>query len=110
MLLSESPQADSAVSVIELDHAIHPVKLKRLDGTRLLPWLEEEGGRMAAHELPRLYVRNCSVYVTRRACIDRREIIGADSRAYLMPRERSIDINDELDWQFAEFLSQRLPR
>ena len=59
---------------------------------------------MAAHEIPRLYVRNCSVYVTRRACIDRGELLGSDCRAFVMPRDRSIDINDGLDLQFAQFL------
>lgn len=97
--------ADSAVSVVALDHAIHPLKLKRMAGDgRLLPHIEEEHGRMAAHQLPQLYVRNGSVYASRRAVIDGGEVIGADCRGYAMPRERSVDINDELDLRFAEFL------
>lgn len=99
--------ADTAVSVVQLDHAIHPVKLKIMEGDKLLPYLEEERGRMAAHELPVLYVRNCAVYVTRRHVIDTGQIIGPDCRGYVMPRERSIDINDELDYRFAEFLVER---
>ena len=99
--------ADSAVSVMQLDHAVHPLKMKTLDGDRLVPYLEEERGRMAAHELPTIYVRNCSVYATRRATIDRGEVIGDDCRGYVMPRERSLDINEELDLQFAEFLLSR---
>lgn len=110
MLLEKSPEADSAVSVMELDHAIHPVKLKRLAGDKLLPFVEEEQGRMAAHELPKLYVRNCSVYVSRVATIQKGSIIGDDSRGYVMPRERSVDINDELDWEFARFLFERSAR
>jgi CMP-N-acetylneuraminic acid synthetase len=100
-------QADSAVSVVELDHAIQPVKLKIMDGDRLLPYLEEEGGRMAAHELPRLFVRNCAVYATRRRIVDDGRLLGADCRGYVMPRERSIDINDRLDYEFARFLMGR---
>lgn len=102
--LLERSGADSAVTVMRLDHAIHPAKLKSLSGDRLLPYLEEERGRMAAHELPDVYVRNCSVYVTRRATIERGQVIGDDCRAYVMPRERSLDINDEQDFLFAEFL------
>jgi CMP-N,N'-diacetyllegionaminic acid synthase len=102
--LLETSGADSAVSVVRLDHAIHPLKLKVLAGDRLLPYLEEERGRMAAHELPDVYVRNCSVYVTRRATIDRSQVIGDDCRGYVMPRERSLDINEEFDLLFAEFL------
>lgn len=104
-VLQGAPEADSAVSVMKVDHAVHPVKLKRLEGNKLVAYAEEERGRMAAHELADLYVRNCSVYVMRRATIEvKQSILGDDSRAYLMPRERSVDINDELDWKFAQFL------
>ena len=99
--------ADTAVSVVKLDHAVHPLKMKVLEGDRLLPYLEEERGRMAAHELPMIYVRNCSVYATRRRVIDGGGVIGDDCRAYVMPRERSLDINEELDLEFAEFLLSR---
>lgn len=110
-VLDAAPQADSAVSVVELEHAIHPAKLKRLEGTKLVPYLEAEAGRMAAHELPKVFVRNCSVYVTRRSCLDNKgSIIGDDSRAYVMPRERSLDINDEVDWSFAEFMHARMAK
>ena len=65
---------------------------------------------MAAHELPTIYVRNCSVYVTRREAIERGQVIGDDCRGYVMPRQRSLDINDELDWEFAEFLMAQANR
>jgi CMP-N-acetylneuraminic acid synthetase len=99
--------ADSAVSVVRLPHAVHPAKLKLLDGDRLLPYLEEERGRMAEHELPAVYVRNCAVYATRRHVVDAGRVIGDDCRAFVMPAERSVDINDEMDLLFAEFCWQR---
>lgn len=105
-LLAQSG-ADTAVSVMRLDHAVHPWKMKVLEGDRLRAYVEEECGQMAAHELPEIYVRNCSVYATRRAAIDRGIVIGDDCRGYVMPRERSLDINDELDLAFAEFLLAR---
>jgi CMP-N-acetylneuraminic acid synthetase len=108
--LLASSGADSAVSVMQLDHAIHPFKMKVLDGNRLLPFLEEERGRMAAHELPEIYVRNCSVYATRRKSVERAQVIGDDCRGYVMPRERSLDINEELDLLFAEFVLSRRER
>jgi CMP-N,N'-diacetyllegionaminic acid synthase len=105
--LLERSGADSAVSVQQLDHAIHPVKLKTMQGDRLLPFWEEEAGRMAAHELPTLFVRNCAIYAARRATIDAGQIIGPDCRGYVMPADRSIDINEEIDLDFAEFLLSR---
>lgn len=103
-LLLQHPEADSSVSVMKLDHAIHPVKLKVKKDDVLLPFLEEENGRMAAHELPELYVRNCAVYVSRNSTIMKDKIVGDHCLGYLMPRERSVDINDPIDFAFAEFL------
>jgi len=103
-LLQEASSADSVVSVVEVDQLVHPLKLKRLDGVKLIPFIEDERGRMAAHEIPKVYVRNGSVYASRRSTIDGGSIIGDRSHAYIMPRIRSVDINDERDWCFAEFL------
>lgn len=107
--LLEETGADSAVSVMRLDHAVHPVKLKRLDWAmhRLDPYWEDESGRFAAEQLPELYVRNCAVYVTRRTVVERNQILGDDCRGYVMPRERSVDINELVDYQFARFLWQQ---
>jgi CMP-N,N'-diacetyllegionaminic acid synthase len=102
--LFETTGADTVVSVVQIEHAIHPLKLKVMNGSRLLPYLGEEKGRMAEHELPKVFVRNCAVYATRRKVIDQGLVIGDDCRGYVMPRERSIDINEELDLMFAEFL------
>lgn len=103
--LLDQSGADSAVTVMKLDHAIHPAKLKRLEGDRLFPFYEDERGRMAEHELPRVYVRNGSVYTSRRAIIDRGELLGPDCRAHVMPRERSLDINDPIDLALAELMA-----
>lgn len=103
-LLSD-PAADSAASIMEIPHDLNPLKLKTLDSTGLLqPYFEAEEGRMAAHELPRVYVRNGAVYVSRLDTIKSGKIIGDNCRGYLMPRERSLDLNDEYDWHLAEFM------
>lgn len=96
--------ADSAVSVMKVDHSIHPIKLKVLAGLELKPYFEDEGGKMAAYELPEIYVRNCSVYVSTIKTIKKGGIIGPVCLGHVMPRERSIDINDPIDFEFAEFL------
>lgn len=105
--LLERSGADTAVSVARVPHAIHPAKLKLLDGDRLLPYLEEERGRMAEYELPAVFVRNCAVYATRRAVVESGRVIGDDCRGFVMPPERSVDINDEMDLLFAEFCLNR---
>lgn len=100
-------KADSAVSVMKLDHAIHPVKLKTMDGLELRPFIEKERGRMSEQALPKLYVRNCSVYVSTIEVINKGLIIGDTCLGYVMPREKSIDINDPIDFEFAEFMLER---
>lgn len=105
--LLQDPIADTAVSTVAVAHDVHPIKLKSLRDGRLHAYLEEERGRMMAHELETVYVRNCAVYATRKRVIDSGQIIGDDCRAYEMPRERSVDINDEIDFEFAEFLMKK---
>ena len=100
--------SDSAVSIQRVDQMVHPFKLRQLQGDRLVPFLVNEEGRMAAHEIPDVYVRNGAVYASRRDVIEAGDVIGADCRGYEMPRERSVDINDEVDFRFAEFLLERV--
>ncbi len=104
-LLLDNPDADSAVSVVKLDHMVHPLKLKTLEGNELRPFLEDEAGRFAAQDLPDVYVRNCAVYATWRRDLETRpDVIGQKSLAYLMPPERSVDINEWVDFEFGEYL------
>lgn len=104
-LLLDNPAADSAVSAVRLDHMLHPYKLKTLDGNELKPFIEPESGRFAAHDLPPVYVRNGAVYATWRHQLETRpDVIGARSLAYLMPPERSVDINEPVDFDFGEYL------
>ena len=107
--LLDATGAESAVTVMALDHAIHPAKLKTMDGDRLEPYLEDERGRMAAHELPEVFVRNCSVYVSRTDVYRGGRTLGDDCRGHVMPRLRSADINDATDFAFAEFILDRHP-
>jgi CMP-N,N'-diacetyllegionaminic acid synthase len=100
-------KADTAVSIMKVAHDINPIKLKKLNGDRLEPFLDDEQQRMSFVEVPEVYVRNCSVYATKIENIKKGTIIGNDCRGYVMPRERSVDINDEFDLSFAEFLLQR---
>lgn len=100
--LLERTGADSAVSVVRLDAALHPAKLKRLDGDRLLPFLEDD--RLTpSHELPPVWVRNGSVYAFRRDVADA-GLDAADVRGYEMPPERSFDVDTPRDLELARFL------
>jgi CMP-N-acetylneuraminic acid synthetase len=105
--LLESSGAESVVSVVRLEAAIHPLKLKRLqaDG-RLLPFLADDA-LTPSHELPPLWVRNGSIYLSRADVLERGLLVSdGDVRGYEMPEERSYDIDTPRDLAFAQFLSQ----
>jgi CMP-N,N'-diacetyllegionaminic acid synthase len=55
---------------------------------------------------PSCYDLNGSIYVwTRDAlCLNSATALGDDTRLFIMPEERSIDIDTEIDFQFVEFL------
>lgn len=56
-------------------------------------------------DAPKCYDMNASIYVWNRETLFGREtLFNADTRAYVMPEERSIDIDSELDFLFVEFL------
>lgn len=105
----EQTGAGSVVSVTRVEAALHPLKLKVLDGDRIKPWLEDDH-MTPSHELPELWVRNGSIYLTRVEALRRGEIVDeADQRAYVMPPERSHDIDTPADLALAEYLLQRAP-
>ena len=103
-LLLKSYDSDSSVSIVKLDHMIHPYKLKTLSNNILKNWLFDEKQKTAEHELPNLYVRNGAVYVFKLKNVLNKITLGEKSLGYLMPFEKSVDINSELDFKFAEFL------
>lgn len=78
---------------------------KRLRLQPILPELQHTARRQ---DLPQAFAVNGAVYV---ACTDwiraRDSFIGPETIGYVMPRERSIDIDDELDLIIAEALSRR---
>jgi CMP-N,N'-diacetyllegionaminic acid synthase len=104
--LLRSSGAPSVVSVVRLESAIHPLKLKRMEGDRLVPYLQDDE-MMPSHELPELWIRNGSIYLTTRDTIDRGTFIAEDVRGSVMPPERSHDIDTLEDLAFAEFLLSR---
>lgn len=102
--------AGSVVSVSRVEAAVHPLKLKLLDGDILRPWLADDA-MAPSHELPDLWTRNGSVYLTRVEALRRGEILDeTDQRGYVMPPERSHDIDTPTDLAFAQFLLREAER
>ena len=99
--------ADSAVSIVKLPHDVHPHKFKTLDGGILKPWLVNEGQKTAEKDLPDIYIRNCAVYVFRVKNLKKDITYGEKCIGYKMSPESAVDINDMLDFEFAEYFLKK---
>jgi CMP-N-acetylneuraminic acid synthetase len=80
--------------------------MKRIEGDRLLPFcLEEREGTRRQEYKPPAYMRNGSIYLTRRdVLMEQSSIWGQTIRPYVMPPERSVSIDTELDLKLAEIM------
>ena len=56
-------------------------------------------------QLPTTYVLNGALYLASRSFFLREKaFVAGETAGYVMPVERSVDIDTPLDWQWAEFL------
>lgn len=63
------------------------------------------GRRATRQGLKNLVIANGSIYATRRTTLfNEGSLISKKAAVYVMPKERSLDIDDEMDFKFAEFL------
>jgi CMP-N,N'-diacetyllegionaminic acid synthase len=100
--------ADCVRSVSLAEH--HPYWMKRLDGDRLVPFVDgvDESKYYRRQLLPSAYRLNGAVDVTwYRTVMQKGMLYSGDVRGYVMPVERSIDLDSELDFALAELLLQR---
>jgi len=105
--LMTGTDADSVMSMVQVtDFA--PQKLKTIRDDRILPFLEEEGKETLPRDAgPAVYKRNAAIYLTKTPLIMDEDLFGDKSMAYVMPPERSVDLNTELDFALAELLLQK---
>jgi len=98
--------ADSVTSVYQVaDH--HPARMYRLINGRLIPYEVEPVERLR-QTLPPVYHRNGAIYACKVSLVlEKNTLIGPDVRPHIMPRERSLNIDDELDLAFADCLLSR---
>ena len=105
LAMAQQGGCDSIISVVQV-FAEHPIFIKCIENERLLPFnLEEKEGTRRQDCHPPAYIRNGAVYLTRRDIImNANSIWGEVIRPYVMPPERSVNIDGELDLKLAEAL------
>jgi CMP-N-acetylneuraminic acid synthetase len=102
--LLERTGADSVISFVDVGER-HPARMKVVgpDGRVHDPPFGEAVECQRRQALPPLYLREGSVYLTRRDVLMREHSLkGRDCRAWIVPRERACNIDDRFDLFLAE--------
>ena len=101
--LASAGGCDSVISVVPVVES-HPAYIKRIVNDRLEPFCVEEVEGTRRQDLqPPAFKRNGAIYLTRRDIVMvERSIWGSSICPYVMPPERSINIDTPLDLLLAE--------
>jgi CMP-N-acetylneuraminic acid synthetase len=105
--LLQTSESDSVVSVMEVEHHLHPTKFKTIIDGRLYPYFVPEQGS-SFQQLEKVYVRNGSIYAARLRLLQTGKFFDDESVPLVMPRSVSVDINDEVDFALAELVAESL--
>lgn len=85
------------------EHSAHPVVMYVEEDGLLKPLMGEKDVVMRRQDFPPVYVRNGAVYISERDLVlEERRIRDDRSLLYLMPRERSINIDEIRDFEEVE--------
>jgi CMP-N-acetylneuraminic acid synthetase len=101
--------ADSVISVCDVG-AYHPARMRQIIDDRLVELPIREPKEMARRQdLPPIYIRNGAIYAVKRDVVMLGNTMsGVDCRAYIMPEERSVNVDSKLDLLLAEILLRPL--
>ena len=103
LLLSKN--AGSLISVVNVGGS-HPLRMKRVVESRLVNYIDTGYEDMRPRQvLPDVYIRNGAIYAAKRNVIMNDDSFSSyDCLAYVMPSDRSVNIDTEVDMLVAEFL------
>ena len=103
--LAQQGGCDSVISVVEIK-AGHPIQAKKIENGVLTHYFTPEYEGMRRQDCkPEAYLRNGAVYLTKRdSLMNHDSIWGETIRPYVMPEERSINIDGPLDFKLAQIV------
>lgn len=95
--------ADGIISVVDVDNW-HPMKMKKFVDGLLVDYQRPPVENPPRQSLPRVYMVNGAIYATKREVFMKRSTFkGEKCLGYIMPPERSVNIDSEPDFIVAEF-------
>ena len=93
----------SAVSVKEISD--YPEWMIRIKNKNISSYCTNTKSAKRRQDLEKIYILNGSLYLTtRRHIYTNQSFISYETIPYIMKKEFSIDIDDESDWNYAEFI------
>jgi CMP-N,N'-diacetyllegionaminic acid synthase len=103
--LAAQSRCTSIISVVQV-FSTHPILMKRIEEGRLVPFcVEEKEGTRRQDYHPPAYIRNGAIYLTRRdTLLEHASIWGDAICPYIMPEERSINIDSWMDMKLFELM------
>ena len=105
--LCQERGAPSAVSMCEAGK--HPYWMyQRNAAQRLEPFIEGRPDVTRRQDLPPAYALNGALYLARTDwLLEQQNFIGPETLGYIMPPERSVDLDTPQDWRWVEFLIEQ---
>lgn len=95
--------ADGIISVVDVDNW-HPMKMKKFEGERLVDYEKPPVENPPRQILPKVYMVNGAIYATQRdVFVEKETFQGNFCLGYIMPPERSVNIDTEVDFLVAEY-------
>jgi CMP-N-acetylneuraminic acid synthetase len=105
-LLKKNNIYDSCISVEDVE-SFHPARMKFIkNNIELIDHkLSEKIENQPRQQLKSMYIRNGSIYLTKLKSILKKSFKGQKCLAYIMPKERSINIDSKFDLEIARLLN-----
>lgn len=98
--------ADSVVSVCECEHS--PLLCNTLPEDLNMSKFIRYGNKVRRQDFPTYYRLNGAIYISKVSILrEKRSFYGENSYAYIMEQSESIDIDTELDFEYAQILMKR---
>ena len=107
LILLINQNADSLISIVDVDN-YHPMKMKLVEDGILKDFKKPPTENPPRQTLPKVYIVNGAIYASRRdVIVNRASFIGGKSIPYIMPRKRSVNIDNIEDFIVAEYYMNR---
>ena len=98
--------ADSIISLVNIT-GFALDWIKKIKNDIIYSFYKDEKEGIPRQKLDTLYKRNGAIYLTKTSVLKKGSIFGKSSRPYIMPAEKSVDINEEFDLLLTKFLMEK---